>query len=344
MKLRSCFIYLLATGISAAALGCGEEPTTPSGMAPAAVPELAVASNTWTTRHDMPSTERYALAAATVTDPAGQSVLYAIGGRTAGGASLGKVLAYHVATNSWTYPASLPSALYEMNGAGVVNGKIYVSGGLVGNNGWVPFVYMYDPAANTWTRKGDMPHPTSGGVTAVFNNQLYVLTNCGGDACSFSNDVPLFYRYDPATDTWTSLPAPGSSHTRGMGGFIGGKFYVTGGLTGVGDPKHLDVYDPATNHWTTAAPIARMRWAAAGVTVASKLYLVGGFQMNADGTAAPAIRATSVYDPATNTWSTKAQLPTARADIAGSRVVVNGKPQIEVVGGARPGNNLAYTP
>lgn len=37
-------------------------------------------------------------------------------------------------------------------------------------------------------------------------------------------------------------------------------------------------------------------------------------------------------------------MPIARISFAGSRVVLNGQPRIEVVGGSRPGNNLAYTP
>jgi hypothetical protein len=46
----------------------------------------------------------------------------------------------------------------------------------------------------------------------------------------------------------------------------------------------------------------------------------------------------------TNAWATAAPLPTARARIAGSRVVVGGQARIEVMGGSRPGNNLQYVP
>lgn len=52
----------------------------------------------------------------------------------------------------------------------------------------------------------------------------------------------------------------------------------------------------------------------------------------------------SVYDPATDTWRERAPLPTVRRDLGASRVVVNGEPRIEAVGGARPGNNVQYGP
>jgi hypothetical protein len=37
-------------------------------------------------------------------------------------------------------------------------------------------------------------------------------------------------------------------------------------------------------------------------------------------------------------------MPTARGDFTASRVVVDGTPRIEAVGGARPGNNVQYVP
>ena len=181
-------------------------------------------------------------------------------------------------------------------------------------------------------------------MTGVYRSKLYVLTHCGAEwfGCE-SNDQPHFFRYDAASDTWTELPPPPSAHQFGMGGFIGGKFHVTGGLSGSDDSRHLDVYDPATNSWSTRAPLPRRRWRAVGVAFKAKLYVIGGYQRNADGSTS-IVRTTSVYDPATNSWTTKAPLPTARADIGGSVVWLNGQARLEVVGGTRPGNNLQYIP
>jgi hypothetical protein len=75
----------------------------------------------------------------------------------------------------------------------------------------------------------------------------------------------------------------------------------------------------------------------AGATLRAKLYLFGGDLVNN-------VSWTLVYDPATAKWSSKAPMPTVRSDFAASKVFVNGKPRIEVVGGGRPGNNLQYVP
>jgi len=55
-------------------------------------------------------------------------------------------------------------------------------------------------------------------------------------------------------------------------------------------------------------------------------------------------RATSAYDPSTNTWTGLAQMPAPRVYQTGARVLVNGQPRLQVVGGPRPGNSLQYVP
>lgn len=319
---------------------CGDDPTQP-GRAPV----YAVASNRWITRADMP-TERFRLAAAVVPNAAGQSVLYAIGGVSPTLSLLGKVQAYNAATNAWSTKASLPRVLNFTNGTGVIGGKIYLSGGEgSAAQGYSARLFVYDPATNAWAQKHDMPHPTYGGVTGVINGKLYVLTTCSNeDRCP----VPLpvaFYRYDPAADHWAVLPAPAHEHEVGMGGVIGGKLYVTGGyFDGNRENLQLDVYDPARNVWTRRATLPRARAKGAGVVLGGKLYVVGGSRISADQLSTEPVRTVDAYDASTNTWTTKASIPSDRDAIAGGRVFVNGQPRIEIVGGTRPGNNLQYTP
>jgi N-acetylneuraminic acid mutarotase len=324
---------------------CNETITEPETTeVAAATPEFAVAANNWITKADMPGTARRDLATATVTNAAGQSVLYAIGGQSAAG-SLGRVQAYNVATNSWTRRAELPIAVYNTNGAGVINGKIYVSGGVTRDKFFRRELHMYDPTTNTWTRKQDMPRETWGGITGVINNQLYVLTCGEREEDCYIDFAPLeLYRYDPATDQWTFVGYSPNQLDRPMGGTIGRKLYFTGANTpSSGGGARFTVYDPATNRWMSKAPLPRARKLGAGVALGAKLYVIGGMQRNSDGTITQ-VRTTSVYDPATNAWTNRAPMPTMRSGFSASRVVLNGKARIEVVGGSRPGNNLQYMP
>src|SRR5256885_11919673 len=46
-----------------------------------------------------------------------------------------------------------------------------------------------------------------------------------------SGSVGVFQRYDPAGNSWTTLPAPSSPHSFPAGVAVGGKFYL---ITGFG--------------------------------------------------------------------------------------------------------------
>jgi len=336
---------------------CGDNTTTEPTQTPQpgpSAPELAVTSNSWLKRADMWGVERTDLTTATVENASGKSIVYAIGGRSAAGGPLSKVMAYDVATNTWSVKASLPVPLYGMNQAAVLGGKIYVSGGCrfvrCLRDPPSSALYVYTPATNTWSLKAEMPsiRDTFGvdlfsgmnGSTGVIGGQLYTLSSCHyGDQPYFENCWrPLFYRYNPTTDRWTTLPRPAATATERYGGVIAGKFYAMG-------DDYVQVYDPATNRWTRKGrPESSARFSAAATVMLSRIYLVGG-ALRLNGTVLEAPLRTAVsYDPATDTWTRRADLPSARYGMAASKILVNGLPRLEVVGGPRPGNNLQYIP
>jgi N-acetylneuraminic acid mutarotase len=319
-----------------ALVACGETTTEPETTQPLPVTTpaaLAAASNTWITRAPMP----YPAAvhgAATVTNAAGQSIVYAVLGYYY---SI-RANAYNVATNSWALKAELSTGrLNKTNGVGAIGNKIYISGGVGIRRQALGHLLVYDRATNSWTTKTRMPSEGFSGVTGVINGKLYVLTGCraGADCDDY---VPLaFYRYDPATDQWATLATPTAPHESGMGGVIGGKFYVAGGED---NGRRLEVYDPATNTWTTRAPMGRERWSAGGAALGGKLYVIGGYVRDPDGTVR-AVSTTSIYDPMTDSWTTKAPMPDTRGFVAASRVALDGQPRIEAVNAYA---NLQYVP
>ena len=345
---RLVWLCPLALG-SLMLVSCGQEtaPTEASstGAEPLAAPSFAVAGGTWTTKAPMP-TPRFHLAAGVQNNSLGQPVLYAMGGFDPNVGIVRTVEAYNFATNTWTTKAPLRLRLWNTNGVGNIGGKLYLSGGFWeaadGRSGFHPGLHVYDPVRNTWTQRADMPQRTAGGVTGVINGKLYVLAGTCNN-CGPQRVTRRFYRYDPATNIWTSLPWSPNAHGQGAGGVINGKFYVAGGSAG----NKLDVYDPATNRWRTLAPMPTARNGVAGGVLQNKLYIVG--RSNAE----PGERQNEVeaYNPATNTWESHTPMPgVGRGDLAGASVTYQGRSHFIAVGGtdvegSGPGDaNQVFTP
>jgi N-acetylneuraminic acid mutarotase len=195
------------------------------------------------------------------------------------------------------------------------------------------------------------------GVTGAINGKLYVVTGCYAanepwgydEGCD--GEAGMFFRYNPATDQWASLPSPfaeppgvGSDAAPPFaGGVIAGKLYVMGSSRWTRE-NHFAAYDPATNRWTTKTPLGQMRPGAAAAVLGGKLYLFGGRRFNAKLEQFETLDKTLRYDPITNLWTTRASMPSARTGIAATPVMVSGQARIEVTGGPAPGNNLQYVP
>jgi N-acetylneuraminic acid mutarotase len=145
--------------------------------------------------------------------------------------------------------------------------------------------------------------------------------------------------YDPATDTWafkTPMPTP-------RGGFaiavcqnriycIGG--YANGSSTGINE-----VYDSVTDSWESKASMPTARWALQANVVNGKIYLIGGYVPDDSAFGHSISVLNEVYDPATDSWTTKAPMPNATSSSAS--VAVDDK--IYVIGGLgseQPGSGL----
>jgi len=104
---------------------------------------------------------------------------------------------------------------------------------------------------------------------------------------------------------------------------INGKGYVYGGLIYGYRTNDLWEYDPTFNTWTKKAspPFARPRHAAASFVINGKGYIVGGNTEESGATVRS--RDTWEYNPATNTWRQRQNLPEGREGATGFSI--NGK-------------------
>lgn len=334
-----------------------EAPTEPTAAAAVAAADSLVslvgAPNSWEQVASAPSA-RYSTTAATAVNVNGRSILYVFGGASIdeGQPGLNTVENYNILSDHWGTKAGMPIGAGGINGAGNINGKLYLPGGSAYNGDGYNYyreLQVYDPAANSWALATDMPFAGSGGVAGVIDNRLYVLAgfeqeaNPDGSPC---NDCPTaasrrLVRYDPATNQWATLRAAPNFHIAGVAGVIKGKLYVTGGCRPGTGTRALDIYNPATNTWTSGASLPSVHSNGVGVVLGGLFYVIGGETGEV-----------VAYNPTNNRWIRKASFPVPDARyMSGDKVVLNGKARIVVHVGYHNGNapdigraTYVYTP
>jgi N-acetylneuraminic acid mutarotase len=174
----------------------------------------------------------------------------------------------------------------------VVDGVVYVIGGLVRGGGSTNSVLAFDPRANRWTRVAPLPVATDHAAAASIDRDIYLF---GG---GFERPTAAVYRFNLDTVAWTRLADMPEPRAAGAAVELDGRVYVVGGFTT--DRQVLSTawgYEPTTGRWQSIAPIPTPRQHAAAAAFRREVCVAGGY-VNA-----PSAFATfECYSPAANSW------------------------------------------
>lgn len=172
---------------------------------------------------------------------------------------------------------------------------------------------VFDIAAGAWSSKADLPVTRGGGeLKAVGVPGGFMLV---GDSAS-----PMARRYDEAAGSWTVLAAP-----TGIGSLMqlargGGKVFALSGSV-------LRIFDEGLGTWSSGAAMPSSDGYDPVVAfIGGKLYATGG----------TGVVRTRVYDPATDSWELRSNLPTGRSSPLGA----GARGRIYVTGGS-PGAGVS---
>ena len=195
------------------------------------------------------------------------------------------------------------------HGAEVVDGKLYLIGGL--HDGSDGKVQIYDPDTSSWSLGADMPGPGGSVSTALIGGLIYA---AGGVEGTFTTNQCAVY--DPVLDQWTSLSAMPDGRNHAAATTDGSKLWIFGGRTGGNFVQNgfpdVFVYDPQTDSWDWSGapgstlvpmPIGRGGMGKA-VWKDGEFYVFGGETLNGPG-ALPVVKVydrVDVYDPVAGTW------------------------------------------
>ncbi len=214
--------------------------------------------------------------------------------------------AYH-----WTV---LPDAPIHAHGAaaGVWTGSQLLVWGGQGSHGHdYATGASWTPATHTWSKLPASPLSPRVTPASVWTGSAWFLW--GGYAGAYGNQHPADGAlYDPATRTWTPLPAaPVTTYRDAQAYLVGGKVVlVTTGERASARRLHADVYNPATNGWK-ALPTLRLSKRHAnqqltGVAAGHDIYLQSAWSYDIEHKHGGVIHSGAdgyTLDPAAGTWT-----------------------------------------
>jgi Kelch motif len=189
--------------------------------------------------------------------------LFVIGGFDSRGRDTNTVFTYN---GSWSLGPALPEAL-DHPAAGVLFGQLYIAGGFsVGR----ARATVYRFAQDHWEVIASLHHPRAAFALIPLGARLYAL---GGRNTAMSS-VAIPEVYNPASGTWTDLPAlPAARHH--VAGFVyqnmvcaaGGKFPYT---------ARVDCLDPTSRMWHRLPDLPAATSGAGAVILGGHVFVVGG--------------------------------------------------------------------
>ncbi|MBI4409805.1 MAG: galactose oxidase [Gemmatimonadetes bacterium] len=206
-----------------------------------------------------------------------------------------------------------------------------------------------------WEQRAPMPESRTEVSVATDGELIYVIGGFKRESGETASAPRAVFVYDPARDQWTSPDSiPEGVNHAGLV-HLDGKLYIVGGYReNTFDPTGaVHIYDLATRRWSEGAPMPTPRGAMGVTVLGGKIHAIGGtvadptgLEPHLHGTAAGnSVGTHEVYDPATDTWSRRAPMPTARNHLGAASL--GGK--IYALAGRVPGNatltaNEVYDP
>jgi N-acetylneuraminic acid mutarotase len=176
-----------------------------------------LSANTWSQAASLPT--GVAAAGSAVVD----GKLYIIGGCTSSAcAGSDTVYSYDPGNNSWSQQPNYPAAM-AFPACGGVDATVVCAGGAGASDS----TYAYAPGAAGWVQKANMPDDAWGAAATTANGELEVMGGAINNGADVTNEA---FAYDPASNTWSAMPASNNATYRGgaacgiykVGGSIGG--------------------------------------------------------------------------------------------------------------------------
>ncbi len=219
-------------------------------------------TNVWITKADVPYKAQQPAGTAN-----GNKIHFFGGGFPTSGAPVKNHYGYDALLDSWSKAADLTQARAIHYGV-ALNGLVYTLAG----QGVADWCEVYDESTNNWIRKNNLPD-TKFWYGAHIATHGSIFRFCGG---GYTSPVNTANRYDPISDSWTTLPSVPIPIHGIDGAAIGDKIYLVGGYHDFADSDEVWIYDINTKTYSKGVALPVGRTYHNIVTIDKCIYSIGG--------------------------------------------------------------------
>jgi len=182
--------------------------------------------------------------------------IYVMGGYVFGQPSA-RVFSLSARDASWVVESLMPQGR-AAGGAVVLNGRIWLVGGVSLNGAWIPEVWSWDGKGRWTTGLAPMPTPRDHLAVATYRGSICAAGGNGGERA--------FECYEPARNQWSKLPDLRRPVIAARAAELAGWFWVVA--------VDLQVYN--ADRWYFAPPPQSLRGGLAMAVIDDALYIVEG--------------------------------------------------------------------
>jgi non-specific serine/threonine protein kinase len=203
----------------------------------------------------------------------------------------------------WTTRTPMLTERLEMASA-VLDGRVYLIGGLSASGATLDVVEVYDPAADAWSPGPAHPVPIHHPMAAVLDGVLYVAGGYGPSGAA----TRRVHRLGP--EGWEPVARLPLARAAGTMVALGGRLLLAGGIDLSGDiAREMLAYDPGADAWTVLDGPPTPREHLGGAVADGRFLTVGG------RVARQQLGAVEAWDAVSSAWQPLAELPTPRAGL-----------------------------
>ena len=152
-----------------------------------------------------------------------------------------------------------------------MKGKVYIIGGAQTWGVSLTTVEEYDPIADKWVKKANMPTARGWLSASPANGKIYVFGGENGGQLSTVEE------YDPVMNKWAKKANMPTARNSLSTSTADGKIYAIGGHVAGGDLSIVEEYNPVTDIWIRKTDMLTIRQALSTSVLDGKIYAIGGY-------------------------------------------------------------------